>query len=312
MPVSSLHIGNAPCSWGSFEFDGFPGREVGYEQMLDELVDTGYTGTELGDWAYMPTNPADLREELERRRLTMLGAYVPIAFAHAESHEPGEAHALKVARLLASVADLGDSDHQPVLVLADDNARDPVRRARAGRATPDLMLDEEAWQVFARGVERVARTVLSETGITSAFHPHCAGFVEMPEEIAQLMDRTNPDLVGLVFDTGHYAFGSADCANVLPGLHRFAGRIRHVHFKDCSAEVAARSRREGWDYFESLGHGIFCELGEGCVDFPAVADGLHDNGYEGWIVVEQDVLPGMGAPRESAAKNRQYLRGIGL
>ncbi len=312
MPLSSLPVGNAPCSWGSFEFDGFPAREIGYEQMLDELVETGYAGTELGDWAYMPTDPAELRDELERRRLTMLGAFVPVAFADAGAHDAGEAHAIKVARLLAAVSDIGDADHQPVLVLADDNASDPVRRNRAGRATPDLMLDDERWQVFTDGVERIARRVLSETGISSAFHPHCAGFVEMPEEIRQLVDRTDSEAVGLVFDTGHYAFGSGGCENVLDGLRRFGGRIRHVHFKDCSAEVAARSRTEGWDYFKSLEHGIFCELGEGCVDFRAVADGLHEIGYQGWIVVEQDVLPGMGAPRESAAKNREYLRSIGL
>ena len=280
--------------------------------MLDELVDTGYAGTELGDWAYMPTDAASLREELESRRLTMLGAYVPVAFANADTHAAGEAHALKVARLLASVADVGAANHQPVLVLADDNARDPIRKERAGRATPDLMLRGDEWDIFAEGVERVARVVLSETGISSAFHPHCAGYVETPEEIQMLMDGTDPQIVGLVFDTGHYAFGSGSCDNVLPGLHRFADRIRHVHFKDCSAEIATRSRSEGWDYFDSLGHGIFCELGKGCVDFPAVTEGLRDIGYEGWIVVEQDVLPGMGAPRESAAKNREYLRSIGL
>lgn len=309
---AAYRVGNAPCSWGSLEFDGVPARQIGYDQMLDELVETGYTGTELGDWAYMPTEPAELREELERRRLTMLGAYVPIAFADAAAHERGGDHAVRVARLLASVADVGDASHRPVLVLADDNASHPVRRERAGRATPDLMLDDSAWQVFARGAEAVARRVLDETGIASAFHPHCAGFVETPEEIAQLMDRTDPQLVGLVFDTGHYAFGAGSCDNVLEGLRRFGDRVRHVHFKDCSAEVAARSRAEGWDYFTSLANGIFCPLGEGCVDFPAVTAALREMGYDGWIVVEQDVLPGMGAPRESAAANRAYLRSIGL
>lgn len=312
MSSGHFHIGNAPCSWGSLEFEGTAARQIGYEQMLDELAETGYVGTELGDWAYMPTDPSRLRDELAHRRLTMLGAFVPVAFARSSAHAPGERHALKVARLLAAVADVGDPDHRPFLVLADDNGRDPARTQRAGRVTNDLMLDEADWEVFAAGVERIARRVREETGLRSVFHHHCAGFVETPEEIAELLSRTHPEDVGLVFDTGHYAYGSGGCSDVEGGLRRFADRIRYVHFKDCSADVAARARREDWDYFTALQHGIFCELGEGCVDFPAVAENLRAIGYDGWIVVEQDVLPGMGTPRESAAKNRQYLRSIGF
>ena len=62
----------------------------------------------------------------------------------------------------------------------------------------------------------------------------------------------------------------------------------------------------------STAHGVFCELGRGCVDFPGVLAALTETGYDGWIVVEQDILPGMGNPRESARRNREYLRGIGL
>jgi inosose dehydratase len=58
--------------------------------------------------------------------------------------------------------------------------------------------------------------------------------------------------------------------------------------------------------------GIFCELGRGYVDFPAIIASLRDNGYRGWIVVEQDILPGMGTPRESALRNRDYLKTIGI
>lgn len=287
-------------------------RSIGYRQMLDELVETGYTGTELGDWAFMPTDPPDLRRELENRKLTMLGAFVPVAFADSKAHAAGEAHALKVARLLAAVADVGEPRDGPFLVLADDNGSDPRRLKHAGRVTSDMMLGAGEWATFAAGVERIARRVREDTGIFSVFHHHCAGFAETPAEVAELMNRTSADLVGLVFDTGHYAFGSGGCEHVLDGLNRFADRIWHVHFKDCSAQVASRSRAEDWDYFTSLRHGIFCELGDGCVDFPAVATGLREMDYDGWIVVEQDVLPGMGAPRESAARNRSYLRSIGL
>lgn len=305
-------IGNAPCSWGSLEFGDLEGVQVEYSRMLDELVETGYTGTELGDWAYMPTDPGRLREELQRRNLTMLGAFVPVSFADAEAHEAGEQHALKVARLLHGVADVGDPEHRPFLVLADDNGSHPVRTAHAGRVTPAMMLGEDEWATFGRGVDRVARTVFEATGLQSVFHHHCAGFVETPAEIEHLLARTDPEVVGLVFDTGHYAFGAGSCDAVLEGLDRFAARIRYVHFKDCSAEIAARSRAEEWNYFTSLRHGIFCELGDGCVDFPSVTDALRDMNYSGWIVVEQDVLPGMGAPKESAARNRRYLQDVGL
>jgi inosose dehydratase len=76
--------------------------------------------------------------------------------------------------------------------------------------------------------------------------------------------------------------------------------------------VARESREQEWDGPTSVGHGVFCELGKGDVDFPAVRDTLKDLGYDGWIVVEQDVLPGMGTPKESAQRNRDYLRSIGL
>ena len=37
---------------------------------------------------------------------------------------------------------------------------------------------------------------------------------------------------------------------------------------------------------------------------------LRDARYSGYTLVEQDVLPGMGSPKESARRNREYLRTI--
>jgi inosose dehydratase len=85
-----------------------------------------------------------------------------------------------------------------------------------------------------------------------------------------------------------------------------------VHFKDFSPNVYARTRAESWDYAGAIKHGIFCELGKGSVDFPAVLQALRKSGYRDWIVVEQDVLPGMGSPAESARRNREFLRGLGI
>ena len=64
--MKELLVGNAPCSWGTLEHQD-QSQAIPSTQMLDELVETGYTGTELGDWGYMPTDPVRLSEELAKR-----------------------------------------------------------------------------------------------------------------------------------------------------------------------------------------------------------------------------------------------------
>jgi inosose dehydratase len=134
--------------------------------------------------------------------------------------------------------------------------------------------------------------------------------VETPWEIESLLAVTDPDLLGLCFDTGHYRFGGGE--NPAEAFRKYRERIWYVHFKDCSPSVRRDSREKGWDYFESLKHGIFCELGKGDVNFAAVTEELRATQYQGWIVVEQDVLPGMGEPKLYARRNREFLRACGL
>ena len=303
--MPNLLVGNAPCSWGTLEFEQAKGEQIGFAQMLDELAETGYTGTELGDWGYMPTNPQALAAELSRRSLVMLGAFVPVALKNPAAHAAGVADAVQTARLLATVA----GDPAPYLVLADDNGTVPERTRLAGRVPPEAGLSPPEWTTFAAGADLIARAVFEETGLRTVFHHHCAGYVETPDEIATLLDRTDPARLGLVFDTGHYCYGAGNYA-VVAALDRFAGRIWYVHLKDCQPAVAERARREGFDYFTALRHGVFCELGKGGVDFPAVLRWLAAHQYRGYVLVEQDVLPGMGSPKESARRNREYLRSI--
>jgi inosose dehydratase len=196
--------------------------------------------------------------------------------------------------------------------LADENGIDPVRSKHAGRIAPQMGLSTQEWRLFAQGAEEIARVVNGETGLRTVFHHHCGGYIETPDEVARLLDLTDASLVGLVLDTGHYAYGAGSDDAVLEALDRFAGRIPHVHFKDCDPDITRRARTEAWDYFEAVRQGVFCELGKGGVNFPAVLEWLKTHDYSGWIVVEQDVLPGMGTPKESAQRNREYLRNIGL
>jgi len=311
--MDRIQVGNAPCSWGTLEFEGLETNPIGYTQMLDELVETGYTATELGDWGFMPTEPEVLRKEIESRNLVMLGAYIHVAFKYPASQASRREEVLKTARLLAAAS----PDHSTFLILADDNAADPVRAACAGRATPQVGLSASEWRTFARGVEEMAKIIKEETGVPSLFHHHCAGFVETPAEIDRLLENTTSDLINLVFDTGHYIFGAGvdglgSDGNLEPVLERYRERIAYLHFKDCEPRVVDRSRNEGWQYLKSLGAGVFCELGKGMVDFKGVVSWLNKNNYKGWVLVEQDLLPGMGTPKESAQRNRDYLRSLGL
>jgi len=303
--MTALRVGNAPCSWGTLEFEQAKGEQITFDRMLDELVETGYTGTELGDWGFMPTDPAALASELRKRHVTMLGAFVPVALRYAAAHDAGVHTAVETARLLASVA----AEPAPFLVLADNNGTIPERTENAGRITPSMGLSLADWKTFAAGAQKIAHSVREETGLRTVFHHHCAGYVETPEEISRLLDLTDPELLGLVFDTGHYCYGSGQ-TDALAGLHRFEERVWYLHCKDCDPAVAEQARKNGWDYFEALRHGVFCELGKGCVDFTGIVRWARETGYNHFLLVEQDVLPGMGAPRESARRNREYLRSI--
>jgi inosose dehydratase len=305
-----MRVANAPCSWGVLEFISDPpaasaaAQPAGYAQVLDEIRATGYLGTELGDWGFMPTDPAQLRDEVAARGLRLVGAFVPVPLANAGSHEAGSDTAIRTARLLR---DAGAAD--AFIVLADDNASVAEREQRAGRITPEMGLTDAQWDTFAAGANRIARDVADAAGLRTVFHPHCGGYVETPAEIAALMTRTDPARLGLCFDTGHTLYGGGDPVAV---FEQHATRVWHVHFKDCDLQVARRAREEGLGYLAAVRARLFSELGTGGVDFPAMVAALNRHHYDGWVVVEQDVFPGYGSPVESARRNRQFLHSLGL
>jgi inosose dehydratase len=298
-----IKIANAPCSWGVLEFD-LEGKAAGSEQVLNEIHETGYEGTELGDWGFMPTVPEELRKELDKRSLEMVGAFVPVFLKDQSRHAAGAETAVRTAKLMANAG-----FPEAFIVLADENGSIKERTMNAGRVTPTMGLCMDEWKVFAEGADLVAREVKMQTGLRTVFHHHCAGYVETASEIDTLLANTDPALVGLVLDMGHYMFGGGD---PLSALKKHGSRIWHIHFKDCHPEIAAKSRNEGWDYFKSVANGVFCELGKGAVDFKSIVKELDNQNYSGWIVVEQDVLPGMGNPKVCAQRNREFIKKLGL
>ncbi len=297
----AIRVANAPVSWGIYEFEDVEPK-FPFTRVLDEIAESGYRGTELGPYGYFPTDPAAQRRELEKRHLRMVSAFVPVELVSKSAHEATTKEVIRVGTLLAALG----AEH---IILADDNGTVPDLVARAGQRTGSL-LSADRWDVVAEGVNAIARRVHDETGLGTVFHNHCAGYVETPEEVRQLMGRTDPDLVGLCLDTGHWHFAGGDAVSA---LGEYGDRVRHLHLKDCHPEVASRCREQGMDYFQAVAADVFCLLGHGEVDFPAILAILEKAGYGGWATVEQDVLvDDLNAPKEYATRNVEYLKRIGL
>ncbi len=297
----TLQIANAPVSWGIYEFEDI-NPKYPYTTVLDQIAETGYDGTELGPWGYLPTDPNVLRPELAKRNLQMLSAFVPVNFVDESAHAVGEAHALMVGKLLA---DLG----AVCIVLADNNGTVPELVQQAGRRHGSA-LSRDQWDVYAKGVNRVAHAVYDQLGLKVVFHHHCAGYVETIDEVRNLMTRADQELVGLCLDTGHWQYAGGDAVKC---VKEYGERVRYLHLKDCDPGIRELAIAERMDYFAAVAAGVFCELGQGSVDFPTLIGDMGALGYDGWAIVEQDILSDdLEAPRQSARRNREYLKTLGL
>ena len=211
--------------------------------------------------------------------------------------------ALDVARLLAS-------QRVRELIVADDE--DPGRTAQAGRVPHDgsAGFDDKQWREAVATLNAVARALRDELSMTVVVHHHAGTFVETPAEMDGLLGSTDPDLVGLLLDTGHCVYGKGDPLEV---LKRHRGRVRYLHLKDARADELRHVRTSDISMGEAWKRGVFCPLGEGVVDFPRVIETLRSQAYAGWLIVEQDVVPDAQGrldpePFASARKSRVYLR----
>lgn len=294
-----IKVGNAPVSWGVMEVADW-GEQIPYRQVLDEIMEAGYAGTELGPYGYFPTEPNQLTPELSARGLQLVASFVPVPLAHRARHEAGYQEAMKVAGLLAQSG-------ARLIVLADEMSE--ARMAVSGRVDEarDGMSDAQ-WEGAARILSRISEAC-RELGLSAVFHHHAGTFIETPNEIARLCENTDPGLLGLCLDTGHYFFGGGDPVDA---VRLYGSRIRHLHLKDVQLPVLEAARQDGVGFLEAVRRGVFCELGEGAVDLKKVIGDITDAGYSDWAIVEQDVDTRNTdvKPFESARRSRQYLQNV--
>ena len=295
----TIRIGNAPCSWG-VEFAGDP-RNPTWRTVLSECAAAGYKGIELGPIGFMPEDPAELGDALAEHDLTLIGGVVFRPFHDPNAWADVEDAAIRTCKALVAHG----ARH---LVLIDSIS--PRRAPTAGRASEAEQMGPEEWRAFRKRLEDIARMGTKEYGLTVGIHAHAAGFMDFEPELERLLAEVDPDILKICFDTGHHAYAGFD---PVAFMKRHMARISYMHFKDIDPAVRADVVKNRTGFYDACGQGIFCNLGKGVVDFPAVRQVLLDHGFEGWCTVEQDCDPTLDVrPKDDAIANRTYLESIGF
>ncbi len=295
----TIRIGNAPCSWG-VEFADDP-RNPQWQSVLRECAAAGYSGIELGPVGFMPEDPVRLAEALAEYDLTLIAGVVFRAF-----HDP-RAHEDVLDATHRTAAALRAHGAQYLVLIDSISAR---RAPTAGRPHEAVQMDPAEWAAYRDRIAQSARIATTEYGLRACIHAHAAGFMDFEPELERLLDEVDEDLLKICFDTGHHAYAGYD---PVAFMQRHMGRIAYVHFKDICAAVKRHVIANRTGFYQACGEGIFCRLGEGEVDFPAVRQILLKTGYKGWCTVEQDCDPALNPdPIGDARKNRAYLESIGF
>lgn len=295
----SIRIGNAPCSWG-VEFAGDP-RNPPWQQVLKDCADAGYTGIELGPVGFMPEDPQILGPALADHGLELIGGVVFRPF-----HDPDAwDDVLDGAQRTCKALQAHGAQH---LVLIDSIS--PRRAPTAGRAAEAEQMDTAEWGAYVDRIRSVAKIGAEEHGLTVGIHAHAAGFMDFEPELERLLAQVDETLLKICFDTGHHSYAGFD---PVAFMRRHIDRISYMHFKDIDPAVKADVIAKRTGFYDACGQGIFCNLGQGDVDFPTVRQVLLDAGFAGWCTVEQDCDPTLEVdPIGDAKANRTYLGSIGF
>lgn len=298
-----VHVANAPISYGAFELTvGIDPNVPDSEHVLNEVRDAGYSGVDLGPVGYLGDG-LTLARRLEDRGLGLAGAYLEFPF-------PDDQRLAKVMPELDAMLTNFDSvidrvpGPTPRPTIAD--AGSEGRRAHPARAHADRSLgySTDEWAAFGEGLRRVVERC-RERGYEPTFHHETGTYVEAPWEIEMVMELSD---VGLCLDTGHLYISGGDPVDT---MRKWGHRINHVHMKDARRAVMDRVVAEGKPTESIWSDEAFCRLGEGDVDVDGILGEVRRLDFEGWLVVEQDIMPRTEARFAQAAEdqraNRRFL-----
>lgn len=293
-------IAGAPVSFGVFEMTPEGSDTVAPQQMLRILGEAGFDGVDLGPVGYFGDDGAVV-QRLRAAGLGLAGGWVQLPMVDDDAFE---AALPALHRVLATFAAAAQAvDRAPLPTLADNGSA--RRRAAPGRGAQVDPLDDAAWARLAANAQRAAEIVRA-AGLEPTFHHHAGTYVESPAEIDRFLGSTD---VGLTLDVGHLAIAGGD---LVAAVHRWGARVNHLHLKDVDRAVLRRVVDAGGGMSEVWMSGAFTALGEGDLDLAGALDAMMDRGFDGWIVVEQDVLnkPGVDIEVFQAARAADQRRSL--
>lgn len=274
-------VAGAPVSFGVFELTPEGAETLGPDEMVDVLAAAGYAGIDLGPLDFLGRG-ARLRRRLERAGLELAGGWIQLPLAHDEAFEASIPALRETLRVFSDASQSG-CRRLPLPTLADDGSL--ARRIHPGRGHDVDPLDDAGWQSMTSNTEKAA-TLIRQAGFEPTFHHHAGTFVESPEEIDRFLSNVD---IGLTLDTGHLCIAGGD---PLDAISRWGNRINHLHLKDVDTGVLRRVIESGGGMQDVWSSGAFTAFGAGSIDIPAVMSAVDQLNFDGWIVVEQDVLNG--------------------
>ncbi len=290
----TVHLGIAPIGWCN---DDMPelGAENTFRQIVSEMALAGFTGCEIGN--KFPTDPKELKEQLDLRGMRIASRWFS-SFLLTEPYETVEAAFRKELDFLAAVgADRINVSEQSYSIQGKMDV--PVLTGNHRH-----IMDEAEWETLCRGLNGLGRAA-RDRGFKLCYHHHMGTVVQTAQETDRLMEGTDPELVFLCYDTGHFTFAGED---PLAMLKKYAPRVGHVHLKDMRLPVVEQARKENWSFLQAVRQGAFTVPGDGDVDFDPVFKLLASAGYEGWLLVEAEQDPAKADPLAYAIKARRYIR----
>lgn len=287
-----IELGIAPIGWTN---DDMPqlGGDIPFEQCIREMALAGFTGTEVG--GKFPADPAALKKALDSRGLRIASQWFGSFLCGTPYAENEAAFVERLDFLSALGAKRVNVCELTRCLFASD-------LSMFGDDKPTAT--DEEWEKLCAGLDKLGQ-IARRRGFKLCFHHHMATVAQTFAETERLLDNTDPDLVFLCFDTGHFTFAGEDA---VAAAIAFAPRIGHVHLKDVRPAKMEQARAEGFAFRQAVLEGCFTVPGDGCVDFPGVFAALDAAGYEGWLLVEAEQDPARANPFEYAKKAREYIR----